>query len=237
MSNSTKFWSFQIPRIQIQSNLAQIGYLIFYSNSIPNFENPQWGKVFLIKFYTRTYFIWKYESTRRPSLTISNLNGFENIGINQKGQCAYWTNPLAVPLLLCSESTPCIASCVALPPPTTTVGIRTSAPSSPMCHPLSSPSRNAESPHYLSRRRHLRSTFSPTIDRAPLSNFVLPEAPNGNPTPTPRWPSVRPSHQTMFPRLSPHLRSHQAPFQWDPTPASLSSIQLPPHILPWSTPL
>jgi hypothetical protein len=45
------------PRIQIESNLAQIGSLIFNSNSSLNFEKLQWGNLFLIQFPTRPYFI------------------------------------------------------------------------------------------------------------------------------------------------------------------------------------
>jgi hypothetical protein len=41
LPNSTKFGSFQVPRNQIHSVLAQIGSLIFNSNSIPNFEKFQ----------------------------------------------------------------------------------------------------------------------------------------------------------------------------------------------------
>jgi hypothetical protein len=39
MSNSIKMQSFQVPRIQNQSNLTQFGSLNFNSNFVPNLKN------------------------------------------------------------------------------------------------------------------------------------------------------------------------------------------------------
>jgi hypothetical protein len=59
MSNSNKFRSFEVSRIQIRSNLAKIGSPIFNSNLVPNLEELQSGTLFLIQLSTRSYFIWK----------------------------------------------------------------------------------------------------------------------------------------------------------------------------------
>jgi hypothetical protein len=42
--------------------------------------------------------LFEFFSTRRPSLIISNLIGFENIWINQKGHCGRWAGPRSMPL-------------------------------------------------------------------------------------------------------------------------------------------
>jgi hypothetical protein len=41
MSNSIEIQSFQVPRIQNQANLSQIGSLNFNSNFVTNFEKLQ----------------------------------------------------------------------------------------------------------------------------------------------------------------------------------------------------
>jgi hypothetical protein len=77
MSNSNKFWSFQFPRIQIQSNFAQIASPIFNSNNSLNFEKLQWENLFLIRFSTRPYFIWKLMCKGRQPFDQINVNQFE----------------------------------------------------------------------------------------------------------------------------------------------------------------
>jgi hypothetical protein len=50
MPNFIKFWCSQAPRIQIRSNLAQVGSLILYSNFILNFEKLQYKKISLFNY-------------------------------------------------------------------------------------------------------------------------------------------------------------------------------------------
>jgi hypothetical protein len=63
MSNSIKFQSFLVPRIQNELNLTQFGSLNFNSNSVLNFEKLQWGNLFPISIPTHPYFIWKISTT------------------------------------------------------------------------------------------------------------------------------------------------------------------------------
>jgi hypothetical protein len=77
MTSYIKFRSFQVIRIQIQSNLAQICSLNSNSNFISNFRKLQWENLFLIQFPTRTYSIWIF-------LSISNLNPFGKFLIKER---------------------------------------------------------------------------------------------------------------------------------------------------------